>query len=61
MCDDEFLIHPGLVPYAGVPPKEKGKDSINILAIPVFLALEGYRIEDAGDASGASASSSNSR
>lgn len=50
--DDEFRIHPDLVPYVGVPPKEKGKDSINILAIPVFLALEGYRIEDAGDARG---------
>ena len=51
--DDEFRIHPDLVPYAGIPQKEKGKDSINILAIPVFLALEGYRIEAADDAHGA--------
>ncbi len=48
--DDEFLIHDKFLPFAEIDTKYN--DWNNILAIPVFLALEGYRIEEERSAEG---------
>ena len=47
--DDEFLIHHSFRPFSELVGKldTKNNDRNNILAIPICLALEGYRIVDA--------------
>ncbi|MBR6022134.1 MAG: hypothetical protein IK066_06920 [Kiritimatiellae bacterium] len=43
--DDDFRYHFDLVPFSELPPNETGKDELSICCIPLFMALEGVRLE----------------
>ena len=43
--DDDFRYHFDLVPFRELPPNEIGKDELSICCIPLFMALDGIRLE----------------
>lgn len=43
--DDDFRYHFDLVPFSELPSNEVGKDELSICCIPLFMALEGIRLE----------------
>ncbi len=45
--DDDFRYHFDMVPFQELPPHEVGKDELSISCIPLFMALEGIRLEKA--------------
>ena len=47
--DDEFLYHPDMVPYSALSSADAGKDDMSLLSIPILLALEGVRLENAAN------------
>lgn len=46
--DDDFRYHFDMIPFRELPSNEKGKDELSICCIPLFMALEGIRLERAG-------------
>lgn len=45
--DDDFRYHFDMIPFDQLPPDEVGKDELSISCIPLFMALEGIRLERA--------------
>lgn len=45
--DDDFRYHPDMIPFGELRDDEKGKDELSICCIPLFMALEGIRLERA--------------
>ena len=45
--DDDFRYHFDMIPFRELPPHEVGKDELSISCIPLFMALEGIRLERA--------------
>lgn len=45
--DDDFRYHFDMIPFRELPSSETGKDELSICCIPLFLALEGVRLERA--------------
>ena len=45
--DDDFRYHFDMIPFSELPPNEVGKDELSISCIPLFMALEGIRLERA--------------
>ena len=43
--DDDFRYHNDMVPFDALSPSEQGKDELSIACIPLFMALEGIRLE----------------
>ena len=43
--DDAFRYHNDMKPFGSLSDQEKGKDEISIACIPLFMALEGIRLE----------------
>ena len=43
--DDDFRYHNDLVPFRELSEAEQGKDELSICCIPLFMALEGIRLE----------------
>ena len=43
--DDDFRYHFDMIPFRELPSNEKGKDELSICCIPLFMALEGIRLE----------------
>lgn len=48
--DDDFRYHFDMIPFRELPLNEKGKDELSICCIPIFMALEGIRLERSEDA-----------
>ena len=45
--DDDFRYHNDMVPFRELSENEQGKDELSIACIPLFMALEGTRLERA--------------
>ena len=45
--DDDFRYHNDMIPFGSLPENESGKDELSISCIPLFMALEGIRLEKA--------------
>ena len=50
--DDDFRYHNDMIPFDRLTASEQGKDELSIACIPLFMALEGIKLEKAEGVNG---------